>query len=66
MRKKRPCIASLDEVRIGREGDDAVIDYNDPAIAGVHPEIGPEVHEMTDQEILDVYNETIETVLLAP
>ncbi len=59
MRKKRPCITTLDQVRITREGDGAVIEYKDPDVATVHLRIGEAVHDMTDQQILDLHNQTI-------
>ena len=59
MRKFRPIITSLNEVTIKRENDTAVIQYIDPAYATTHFQIGPEVAEMTDQEIVDLSNESL-------
>jgi hypothetical protein len=59
MRKKRPRIARLDQVRISRDGEDAIIEFRDPAIATTHLRIGPQVKEMTDEEILLAFNRTI-------
>ena len=59
MRKKRPCVAGIDQVRIGRENTCAVIEYKDPTIATVHLEIGERIRDMTDQQILDLHNEVI-------
>jgi len=59
MRKKRPRIARLDQVRISRDGEDAIIEFRDPAIATTHLRIGPQVHEMTDEEILLAFNRTM-------
>jgi len=59
MRKRRPPVASLDEVTIRREGDDAIIDFNDPTIATTHFRIGPAVRRMTDREILARFNEIV-------
>ncbi len=53
MRLKRPRRASLDEVRISRHGDDAVIEYLEPGFWTTHLKLGPEVQRMTDEEILD-------------
>ena len=61
MRKKRPHVATLGEVRISRDGDDAIIEFFDSTVATMHLKLGPEVQEMTDQEILDRFN----TVVLA-
>ena len=52
MRFKKPYIASLDQVTIKREAEYAVIDYVEPEVSSVHLKIGPEIHEMTDEEIL--------------
>jgi len=56
MRKKRPHVAALGEVKIQRVGEQAVITYSDPAVAIVHLSIGPSVQSMTDAEILDLHN----------
>jgi hypothetical protein len=59
MRLKRPYAASLDQVRISLENDEAIIEYVDPGISTTHFRLGPKVHAMTDQAILDRFNETI-------
>ena len=59
MRTKRPRIARLDQVRISRDGEDAIIEFLDPAIATTHLRIGPQVHQMTEEEILLLFNRTI-------
>ena len=59
MRKRRPPVASLDHVTIRREGDDAIIDFRDPTIATTHFRLGPSVHSMSDQEILDCFNKIV-------
>ncbi len=56
MRKLRPAVASLDEVEIRREGDDAVIEYKDPQISTTYFHVGPSLCGMSDQEILDEFN----------
>ena len=56
MRKRRPAVASIDEVEITREGDDAVIEYKDPDIATTYFHVGPSLCGMSDQEILDEFN----------
>jgi hypothetical protein len=58
-RKKRPRIARLDQVRISRDGEDAIIEFLDSAVATTHLRIGPQVQEMTDEEILLVFNQVI-------
>lgn len=59
MPKKRPRIARLDQVNISRDGEDAIIEFRDPAIATTHLRIGPQVQQMTDEEILLAFNRTI-------
>lgn len=60
-RFKRPYVASLDHVHITRQPDTAVIEYADPLVGNVHLKIGPEIADMSDQDILDVLNVDIET-----
>jgi len=60
MPRKRPFKASLDQVRIARTGDTAVIEYADPNVWTTHFQLGPEVAQMSDQEILERFNSTIE------
>src|SRR5262249_29433555 len=59
MRLKRPRVASLDEVTIGRDADGAIIAYREPGFHTTHFMLGPEVHQLSDQEILDRFNDTI-------
>lgn len=58
-RIKKPQQASLDEVRIKREGEDAVITFIDESIGGMHLRLGPEVQQMTDIQILGCFNEVV-------
>ena len=60
MRKKRPRPASPDQVRITREGETAVIEYADPSIRVVNLRVGPSLAEMTDAEVLDLFNDMLE------
>jgi hypothetical protein len=59
MRKRKPPVAALDEVTIRRDGGDAIIDFHDTRIATTHFRIGPAVHRMTDQQILDRFNKIV-------
>lgn len=59
MRKKKPHVAVMDEVRIVRRGQYAEIGYCDPTVAGVCLKVGPEVQNMTDQEIVNRLNDVI-------
>jgi hypothetical protein len=58
-RKKKPRIARLDQVRISRDGEDAIIEFLDGSTATTHLRIGPQVQRMTDDEILLVFNRTV-------
>lgn len=58
-RVKRPQRALLDEVRIERDGEYAVITFADDTIGGMNLKLGPEVQRMTDLEILEQFNEVV-------
>jgi len=58
-RLRRPRVAKLQEVRITKENEGAIIEFLEPGIATTHLTIGPEVAWMSDQEILDLFNGTI-------
>jgi hypothetical protein len=58
-RPKKPHVATLNEVRILREGDTAIIEYLDPSIATTHLRIGAEIAALTDQQILNLFNDSI-------
>ena len=60
MRKKRPRQASPDQVRISREGETAVIEYADPTVRVVNLRVGPSLAEMTDAEVLELFNDMLE------
>jgi len=59
MRKPRPIVYSLNEVIITRDQDYAHIKYKDPEFGETRFQIGREVAEMTDKEIVDLYNDTL-------
>ncbi len=56
MSLRKPTRAIIDQVRITREGNDAIFDYADAGIAGTRVTIGPDIATMTDREIIDVFN----------
>jgi len=56
MRKKKPVRALIDQVRITRDGNDAIIEYADPEISVTRLTIGPQIKTMTDRDIVDVFN----------
>jgi hypothetical protein len=60
MRFKKRFVASLDQVKISRNGEVAVVTYADPEIGDTHIRFGPEVRGMSDQQILDRHNEILE------
>lgn len=49
-------IASLDEVTITRDGETAIIDYIEDNVMGRCLLLGPQIEDMTDQDILDEHN----------
>lgn len=61
MRRKERYIASLDEVIITREAEDAVIQYRETGIPTTHRKIGPELAEMSDEAILELFNASLRT-----
>jgi hypothetical protein len=56
MKRKERYIVSLDEVIITREGDYAVIQYKEEGVPGTNLKIGPELAQMSDQEIVELHN----------
>ena len=56
---KRPHVASLDEVRITRDGEYAVVEFADATISTTNLKLPARAHEMTDQEILDLFNDCV-------
>lgn len=58
---RRPHVASPDEVKITRDGDDAIFEYADPKITTTHLKVGKEkLAQMTDEELLAYWNEHVE------
>jgi len=58
---KKSTRVSIEQVRITREGDGAIVDHADAGIWGAHLAIGPEIATMTDAEIVDLYNGILES-----
>jgi hypothetical protein len=56
MRKKKPVRAPIDQVRITRDGNDAIIEYADPRISNARLTIGPQIKTMADSDVVDVFN----------
>jgi len=59
MRIKRPRIARLDQVTISRNGEYAAIEFHDPTISLTQLKVGPQLSQMTDKEIVLLFNQTI-------
>ena len=55
-RNEKPYVATLDQVRISREGEYGIIEYIESNVSGVQLKIGPKIQGMSDQEILDCHN----------
>ena len=56
MRKRKPIPAVIGQVRITRDGNDAIIEYADPTVSDTRLTIGPQIKTMTDRDIVDVFN----------
>ncbi|HEV3074564.1 MAG TPA: hypothetical protein VHB47_09125 [Thermoanaerobaculia bacterium] len=46
-------------VRITRSAEDAVIEYVEPNVFTTRFRIGPEIQQMSEEEILDLFNESL-------
>jgi hypothetical protein len=58
---KRPYVASADQIRITRNGDDAIFEYADDAVATTHVRFGAEkLASMTDEELFTWWNDGIQ------
>jgi hypothetical protein len=60
MRMKKPYIATLDQVRISRQGEYGIIEYIEPDVFTTNLKIGSQVSWMSDQEILDKHNHVLQ------
>lgn len=59
MHKRRLPQSTIDQVRISRDGEYALIEHADAAYGSVNLKFGPEIVTLTDREILDVFNDII-------
>jgi hypothetical protein len=59
MKRKLRYIATLEEVTITRDGDCAWIAYKEKGVPETRLQIGPEITEMSDRDILEAYNECL-------
>jgi hypothetical protein len=58
MRPKRPTHILMDQVRIAREGNDAIIDHADANLSGARI---TGIATMTDAEIVEMYNQILDS-----
>jgi hypothetical protein len=58
MRPERPSHVLIDQVRITREGNDAIIDHADPNLSGARI---TGIATMTDAEIVEMYNQILDS-----
>jgi hypothetical protein len=59
MKRKTRYIVRPDEVIVTREGESAVIQYKEKGVPTTHFGIGPEITEMSDEEIVEMFNESL-------
>jgi hypothetical protein len=59
MKRRERYIARPDEVTVTRDGDSALIQYVEKGIPGTNLTIGPRIHQMTDEEIVEMHNECL-------
>jgi len=59
MKRKQQYIVRLDEVKLTRDGDTAIIEYKEAGVPTTHLRIGPQIVDMSDEEIVDLFNETL-------
>jgi len=60
MRPKTPTHVLIDQVRITREGNDAIIDHADANLSGARIAIGPGIATMTDADIVEMYSDILD------
>ncbi len=60
MSPKWPTHVLINQVRITREGGDAIIDHADAKVSGARVVIGPGIASMRDADIVDLYNEILD------
>ena len=58
MRSRKPTRAMIDQVRITREGNDAIIDHADANLSGARI---TGIATMTDAEIVEMYNQILDS-----
>jgi len=59
LRLRRPPQATIDQVHISRDGEYAIIEHADTAYGTTRLLLGPMLKNMSDAEVLEVFNEII-------
>ena len=59
MRLRRPPQATINQVHISRDGEYAIIEHADTAYGTTRLLLGPMLQNMSDAEVLEVFNEVI-------
>jgi len=60
---KRPHVASPDEIKFTRNGDEVIVQYADPKVATTHLKMGRDkLDRMTDEDLLAYWNEHVEAL----
>ena len=59
MKRKEPYIVRVGEVQLVRDGGSVEIRYPEPDIPVTHLTIGPELANMTDEEVIGLWNENL-------
>lgn len=62
LKRKRPRVVSLDEVKIIRRGDSAEFDYADEAMGSMSLELGVDISDLSDDELLERHNEVVRSM----
>ena len=59
MKNKKRYVATFDDVSITRNGETAIIKYKKTDIGETNLTIGPEIYNMSDQDILNLHNDIL-------
>lgn len=59
MKRKQRYIVRPEEVIVTRDGESAIITYKEEGVPTTHLTIGPLIAQMTDQEIVERFNDTL-------
>ena len=59
MKRKQRYIVRPDEVIVTRERESAIISYKEEGVPTTHLTIGPKITDLTDEEIVELFNDTL-------